>query len=182
MDKGINKTFIKENIFPHPKINYEPLRGYEDIYFKVLWKFFLDKTNSEKPAGAFVTWWKKGTLTEDNLHARMMEYVIKRKKTMKEQERNLREDAKNSQESKGNLTVSEIDLKNSFGLGSFSIEGFKEEYPDTYQKILKGINNNYESTFKSLNQKFDPNKYRKAIEDKVYHDCLEWYNSARLSR
>ncbi len=180
--KGINKAFIKENIFPHPKINYEPLRGYEDIYFKILWKFFSDKTNSEKPAGAFVTWWKKGTLTEDNLHARMMEYVIKRKKNITEQERSLREGGKKEQESNYDLTISEIDLKNSFGLGSFSIEKFKKEYPDTYQRILKQINNNYESTFKSLNQKFDPNKYRKAIEDKVYHDCLEWYTANKSSK
>lgn len=179
VEKGINKAFVKENIFAHPKINYEPLKGYEDIYFKVLWKFFSDKTNSEKPAGAFVTWWKKGTLTEDNLHARMMEYVIKRKKSMSEKERNLREDSKNEQEFQEDLTISEINLEDAFGIGRFNIERFKADYPDTYQKILKGINNNYENTFKSLNQEFDPNKYRKAIEDKVYHDCLEWYTASK---
>ena len=74
---------------------------------------------------------------------------------------------------------SEINPEDSFGLGRFNIEKFKANYPDTYQKILKGINNNYESTFKSLNQEFDPNKYRKAIEDKVYHDCLEWYTASK---
>lgn len=177
--KGVNKTFVKEQIFTHPKINYEPLKGYEDIYFKVLWKFFQDKTNSNKPAGAFVTWWKKGTLTEDNLHARMMEYVIKRKKTMTEKERNLREDAKNGFDGGDDLTISDIDLKGVFNIGQFDIEKFKADYPDTYQKILQGINSNYENTFKSLNQEFDPNKYRKAIEDKVYHDCLEWYTAAK---
>ncbi len=181
VSKGINKSFIKENIFTHNKINYEPLRGYEDIYFKVLWKFFSDKTNSEKPAGAFVTWWKKGTLTEDGLHARMMEYVINRKKTMTEKERNLREGNKLDVHLNDNLTISEIDLKNAFAKSNFDIEQFKIEYLDTYQKILKKVNNDYENTFKSLNQEFDPQKYRKAIEDKVYFNCLEWFNSARFS-
>ncbi len=179
--KGVNKAFIKENIFTHPKLNYEPLKGYEDIYFKVLWKFFADKTNSEKPAGAFVTWWKKGMLTEDGLHARMMEYVINRKKSMTEKERNLREFDKASLGNSEDLTISEIDLNAGFALKNFKIEKFKSDYPDTYQKILKKINNNYQNTFKSLNQEFDANKYRKAIEDKVYHDCLEWYTSKRQS-
>ncbi|MFT5169042.1 MAG: hypothetical protein ACI8P3_004289 [Saprospiraceae bacterium] len=177
--KGINKVFIKENIFTHHKINYEPLKGYEDIYFKVLWKFFSDKTNSDKPAGAFVTWWKKGTLTEDGLHARMIEYVINRKKTMTEKERNHREGSRMDFGVKENITISEIDLKKAFAKSNFDIESFKADYPDTYQKILKRIKNDYEDTFKSLNQEFDPEKYRKAIEDKVYHHCQDWYTSMR---
>lgn len=180
--KGVNKSFIKEHIFTHHKINYEPLRGYEDIYFNVLWKFFADKTNSDKPAGAFVTWWKKGTLTEDGLHARMMEYVINRKKMMTEKERNLREGERNNLDHTKDITISEVDLNNSFTIGNFNIETFKKNYPDAYQKILKRINNNYETTFKSLNQEFDPNKYRKAIQDKVQHDCLEWYTAMKQSR
>lgn len=171
--KGVNRMFIKEQIFNHPKINYEPLRGYEDIYFKILWKFFSDKTNSEKPAGAFVTWWKKGTLTEDGLHARMMEYVINRKKTMTNKERLLREEEKTN--ANGDLTISEINLEAAFSLSNFNIEKFKAEHSATYQKILNQVNKDYETTFNSLNQKFDANKYRKAIEDKVYHKCLQWF-------
>ena len=181
VSKGVNKSFIKENIFTHNKINYEPLRGYEDIYFKVLWRFFSDKTNAEKPAGAFVTWWKKGTLTEDGLHARMMEYVINRKKTMTEKERNHREGSRLGNELNNDLTISEIDLKNTFSKNNFDIERFKAEYPDTYQQILKRINADYENTFKSLNQEFDPEKYRKAIEDKVFYNCLEWFTAMRQS-
>lgn len=179
--KGVNKAFIKDHIFTHPKVNYEPLRGYEDIYFNMLWKFFSDKTNAEKPAGAFVSWWKKGTLTEDGLHARMMEYVINRKKNMTEKERKLRDDERSGANHHKDITISEVNLGHSFNLNQFNIERFKADYPDTYQKILKKINQNYESTFKSLNQEFNPNKYRKAIEDKVYHDCLEWYTAMKQS-
>lgn len=176
-EKGINKTFIKEKIFKHNKVNYEPLRGYEDIYFKMLWKFFSDKTNAEKPAGAFVSWWKKGTLTEDGLHARMVEYVINRKKAMTEKERKLRDQAQQDLQNSDSLTIGQIDITNPFKnkKAGFNIEYFKRSHPDTYQRILKQVKEEYESTFKALNQVFHPEKYRKAIEDKVYHNCLEWY-------
>lgn len=174
IEKGINKTFVKEIILKDDKVQYEPLIGYEDIYFKMLWKFFTDKSNASKPAGAFVTWWKKGTLTEDALHARMVEYVIKRKKSMTEKERRLREDEKLQTSVSEDITISEIDLSGAIGNRAFSIDQFKADHPAVYQKILRKVRQDYEQTFKELNQEFDANKYRKAIQDKVYHTCLDW--------
>lgn len=172
-DKGINKTFVKEIILKDDKVQYEPLRGYEDIYFKMLWKFFMDKSNSPKPAGAFVSWWKKGMLTEDSLHARMIEYVLNRKKSMTEKERLLREEERQIL-GEEDVTISEIDLSAAIGNRAFSIDQFKSDHPAVYQKILRKIRKDYEQTFKELEQEFDANKYRKAIEDKVYHTCLDW--------
>jgi plasmid replication initiation protein len=86
-EKGINATFVLETIFTNPKVNYEPLKGFEDIYFHAMWSFFDSKSQSKQKAGAFVNWFKSGKLTEDGLHARLIETVLERRKTMKDTER-----------------------------------------------------------------------------------------------
>ena len=91
---SVNKTFIIEKVLSDPKVNYQPLIGYEDIYMKILWKFLNEKSNATEKAGAFVDWWKKGKLTEDNLHARMVEVVLKKKNEMSNNERDRREATK----------------------------------------------------------------------------------------
>lgn len=173
-EKGINKTFIRDQILNHPKVKYMPLQGYEDLYTRFLWKFFSDKSNSDKPAGAFVSWWKKGRLTEDGLHARMVEMVIKRKKSMSQEERDQRE---NAQKQKPPEEKKKEKITFRMGNLTFNIEQFKAEYPDQYQSILKKVRQDYEDAFQSLDQQFDADKYRKAIEDKVYHYCLEWFQN-----
>ena len=91
---SVNKTFIIEKVLTDPKVNYQPLIGYEDIYMKILWKFLNEKSNATEKAGAFVDWWKKGKLTENNLHARMVEVVLKKKNEMSHSERDRREATK----------------------------------------------------------------------------------------
>ncbi len=86
-EKGINATFVLETIFKDPKVNYEPLRGFEDLFFFEMWSFFDAKSQSKQKAGAFVNWFKSGKLTEDGLLARLIENVLERRKTMNQTER-----------------------------------------------------------------------------------------------
>lgn len=93
--EGINKTFIVNNILEHPKLKYEVVKGFEDIYIKKSWKFFLTKTRAKNLPGTFVNWWKNGKLTNDNLHAKHCEEIVKHKKNLTSEEadnRNLAKD------------------------------------------------------------------------------------------
>lgn len=93
---------------------------------------------------------------------------------MTQKERRLREQEKSNTYIAEDITISEIDLSGAIGKRSFSIDQFRTDHPARYQKILRKIHQDYEQTFKELEQEFDSNKYRKAIEDKVYHTCLQW--------
>lgn len=177
-EKGVNGKFITMQIFRDPKFNYEPLQGYEDLYIKAVWKFFTDKSNSPSPAGAFVTWWKNGKFTEDNFHAHMIELVINKRKTMKESERNRRDSSKNNEilQTESNNGVGEYmeTIQLNMNKPKFDLEHFKEMYPQVYRAILNRVKKEYENAFLDANQPFDPHKYRKAIEAKVYHECSTW--------
>ncbi len=177
-EKGVNKRFIVDQVLGHEKLTYEPLRGYEDLYMKAIWKFFMDKTNADKPAGAFVSWWKKGRLTENQLHARMMEHILNRKKAMNEEELMQREDNK-----KGTMATvkAKVHLKSvevhqfANKLQPFNLEYFKEEYPDQYRSFLTEVNTNFKEQINSAGQQFNPLKFRQVIETQVYHKCRNWY-------
>lgn len=93
--EGINKTFIAEKILDHPMLKYEMIKGFEDIYIKLIWKFFLDKTRAKNLAGTFVNWWKNGRFTDENLHAKHCELIIEHKKTLTSEEADNRDLAKN---------------------------------------------------------------------------------------
>jgi plasmid replication initiation protein len=81
-ERSINAGFILDTILAHPKVKYEPLRGFEDIYFQIMWHFFESKAKSKEKAGAFVNWFKNGRLTEDALHARFTEGVLEKRRSM----------------------------------------------------------------------------------------------------
>jgi hypothetical protein len=85
-ERSINVGFILDTILVHPKVKYEPLRGFEDIYFQLMWHFFDSKTKSKEKAGAFVNWFKNGRLTEDALHARFTEGVLEKRRLMSNSE------------------------------------------------------------------------------------------------
>ncbi len=181
-DKGVNKSFILQQVFGHKKLQYEPLQGYEDIYIKALWKFFSEKSNAEKPAGAFVTWWKNGRLTNDQLHARMVEHVIKRKKAMSEDELMQREDDKHRTLEEASATPSNIGASALPQVGHvqpFNLAFFKSEYPEKYRNILVEVNSNFQTQVEEAGQSFNPAKFRKVIENQVLHKCREWYERNR---
>ncbi len=74
--KGVNKSFIMEEVLQHKNLQYEVVKGFEDVYIKRLWHFLEQKSKSRSIAAAFVTWWKKGKLTASNLHAGLVESIL----------------------------------------------------------------------------------------------------------
>ncbi len=94
VQKGVGEKFVLQDLFPHKKFNYSPLIGYEDLYVKRLWKHFLSKTKSNNKPATFVSWWRKGYLTEDQVHSKLLEEVVELKKMMSVNERDNREQAK----------------------------------------------------------------------------------------
>lgn len=190
---GVNPKFILDKILTDPKVNMEPLKGFEDIYMKILWKFFNEKTNATQKAGAFVEWWKKGKLTEENLHARMVEVVIRKKNAMSTSERDRREMAKpmNQVEYGNYLEKEQNEFRNTnrvgedFKIGSrfkkknFDTEGFRNEFPTEYLQIVQQVKKEYSAALESLGQEVDFNKYQGAIEDKVEFRCKEWWEKER---
>jgi hypothetical protein len=66
----------------HPKLNYEILAGFEDVYIQIIWQFLETKSTVKEKAGAFVSWWKNERFTKDTAHARFVEAVASRRKTM----------------------------------------------------------------------------------------------------
>ena len=184
---SVNKKFIIEKVLAHEKVRYEPLKGYEDIYMKIVWKFLNEKSNAEKKAGAFVDWWKKGKLTEDNLHARMVEVVLKKKNEMSNTERDRREETKQmnkaeygeylekeQNEYRAANRVGEAAVGYKIKRKGFNLDEFKRHYSQKYLEIMEAVKMEYVKAFESLNQEVDFNKYQNAIEDKVRFRCKEW--------
>ena len=175
--KGVNKTFVIHQVLGHEKLRYELIRGYEDLYMRAIWKFFADKSNSDNLPATFVTWWKKDILVNDQLHARMMEYVLQRKKAMNEEEIMQREDNKRRTmvASSAAPVLKSVDVHQAATtLQAFNIEKFKEEYPEQYKAFLVEVKQKFEKQIQNAGQHFDPNKFRQAIETQVYHKCKIW--------
>lgn len=201
-EKGVNKSFILTEILNHPKVSYEPLKGFEDVYIKIVWAFFKKKTTAKKLAGAFVTWWKKGRLTEDNLHAKNCELVIDHKKRMTEEKLNNRLMAKNmtkkefidfkkQQKSNGHHSSqgeSLNDESRKFEFANiaskvksqeFDLAFFQKEYPEAYEEIYKNTLTEFKEQMDRVEVAFDMNKYKKAIENNVLAKCKEWMKTAQ---
>ena len=193
---GVNKTFVIEKVLTDPKVNYQPLKGFEDVYMKILWKFLNEKSNADSKAAAFVDWWKKGKLTEDNLHARMVEVVLKKKNEMSDSERDRREATKqmNKTEYGKYLEKEQNEFRAANGAGEelefgakikskgFSIDVFKNQFPKQYMNAVEEVKMEYVKAFESLNQEVDFNKYQNAIEDKVRFRCKEWWEKQELKK
>ncbi|MGK0389192.1 MAG: hypothetical protein ACI94Y_001932 [Maribacter sp.] len=188
VEKEVNKAFIVDKMFSHPKMQYEPLTGYEDIYFDLVWKFFLKKTKSRNKAGAFVTWWKRGRLTEDSLHAKMIEAVQHKKKTLPHGVMENRESAKSmtvaefrefirgrksNQKLNTDLGITPPDKQIArLGRRPFSFHDFKREYTDAYQKIAKERKAAFMKDYKSYEK---DSKLQKMLEDSIATHCEQWH-------
>ena len=164
--KGVNKSFIVNDILSHPKVNYAPLKSYEDVYIELLWKFFSNKTKSQQKAGAFVNWWKNGKLTEDSLHARLVELVLAHRK-----------------ENESSNSFSPYALSNQIGRGKteiFSLEQFKMNNPGIFKKIQEEVRQGYTKALEDAQQDVDLSKYQKSIDNQVYHKCKAWAQQATV--
>ncbi len=188
-EKDVNKAFIVDKMFPHPKLQYEPLVGYEDIYFDLVWKFFLKKTKSKNLAGAFVTWWKRGRLTEDSLHAKMIEAVQHKKKTLPPGVLENRESAKNmtveefrefirgqklgQPKGKRPLNIQSPDHQMSrVGKPPFRLEAFKKKYPSIYAQIEEERTQAFMKDYKDF---LNNGRVRKMLTDSIASHCEQYY-------
>ncbi|MEM6966177.1 MAG: replication initiation protein [Bacteroidota bacterium] len=186
---GVNRVFVVDQVLRDPKVNYAPLKGFEDVYMKILWKFLKEKSNSKSKAATFVTWWKRGKLTENNLHARMVEVVLKKKNEMSDSERDRREATKqmNKLEYGKYLEKEQNEFRAANAVGEtiqiggkpkrrgFNVDWFKNQFPNQYMGYLQEVKTEYVKAFESLGQEVDFAKYQNAIEDKVRFRCKEWW-------
>lgn len=60
----VNHGFLLDECLPHTCLKHEVVIGYEDIFLRLLWGRFNTYTKASKKGGAFVTWWRRGRLTE----------------------------------------------------------------------------------------------------------------------
>jgi len=185
--KGVNQSFIINYVLNHTRLQAEPVQGYEDLYIKGLWNFFISKTTATKAAGAFVNWWKNGKLTSDALHARIVEAVVNRKKMMTDKERDRRKQASTMTAKAFREWVAQDDLPQKdvkipvmpqkLKSRIFDIAEFQQAYPHQHHEIYQQVLAKYQEAHNNLNMHFDINKYQKAIDDKVNHQCEQWYRA-----
>lgn len=204
-EKSINKTFIVTKILEHPKLKYEVVKGYEDIYIKYIWAFFKEKTRSKNLAGTFVNWWKNERLTDENLHAKYCELLVQHQKNLNLEELDNRNLAKTmfaddflklieerkhqpkndilsikvtAQKSKKAIPLSDLMATNEKEIDTkryFNFESFKHHYGKQFNIFMDKVIIDYKSTIESTGQTFDFNKYSKAIEQSVKVLCEEWW-------
>lgn len=196
VEKEVNKAFIVDKVLNHVQIKYEPLQGFEDMYIRIVWTFFIKKTTSKNLAPAFVTWWKKGRLTEAELHAKHIEEVTKLRTRLSEDERSLRIVAKNmsftnfeSYQKELDNSTTKVDITVFEGVSdkldmsqttetitttkskSFDFIVFKKNYPQVYKELYQKVLAEYK---KLAGQAFDKNKFEKSIMDNTKQKCKEW--------
>ena len=149
-EKGVNKAFITDKIMSHPKVKYEPIQGFEDIFITQLWYFFLKRTKAQVKPAAFVQWWKNGRLTREETQAVVMEETAKRVKEMTEREVDFRRlshtmtrakydnytDKLRLEMAQKNNPVEVKPLKKQKS-GVFKMADFRRDYPNIYQNILE---------------------------------------------
>jgi plasmid replication initiation protein len=202
--KGINRAFIIDKILTHPKLNYEPLVGFEDMYIRVVWAFFKKKTNSSNLAPTFVTWWKNDRLTEPGLHARHLENVMELKNRLSSDDKGLRYASKNMtftefEEYKENInkssSIQSTDLikdlaskvrmpKNEETFTSskkkaFDFGQFKKDYPQIYQQEYNVILSEFKENCQKAGFPFDKNKFEKSIVGSTIEKCKQWLENQK---
>lgn len=160
-EMGVNKAFILDKILVHPNFNYELLRGYEDVYIKMLWDWFVKKTKSAEKAPAFVSWWKNGRLTREDIHWQLVEVLRQRIKKEENQQTTI---FGNTIESSKKSSAPKIGDK----LHPFDIENFKKEYPSVYQEIADERHLAF-ADFKEL-----PN-FSQMLSNSIESHCEQWW-------
>ncbi len=193
-DYDVNKAFIIDKMFSHPKMQYEPLIGYEDIYFDLVWNFFLKKTKSTNKAAAFVTWWKRGRLTEDSLHAKMIEAVQHKKKLFPPGVLENRESAKNMtvaefrefirgkrqvKKKKEPLSISTPEQQMSrVGKKVFSFSEFKKNYKEIYKKIAKERESAFLKDYADFKEQ---TQLKTMLQESIKSHCEQWWKKNQMS-
>ena len=148
-EKGVNRAFIIDKILAHPKLKYESIAGYEDVFVNLLWQYFLKRTKARVKPAAFVQWWKNGRLTREDTYAAVTEATRARIKEMTQREIDFRRIAdkmtraeyqKYTDELRAEAALKKtqpaqpvIKIQKS---GSFKMAEFRKNHPEIYQRIL----------------------------------------------
>jgi plasmid replication initiation protein len=170
---GINKAFIVDNILVHPNFNYELLRGCEDEYLKILWQWFSKKTKSEVKAAAFVSWWKNGRLTREDVHWQIVEILRQRFKNKEKKmptifdsfQKNDVEPIKRPEKVK-NIPIQSPKPLNKKGM--FSFEKFKTEHPSVFERIGA-------ERAAAFNEFKDIPNYELLLKNSIESHCEQWW-------
>jgi hypothetical protein len=157
---SVNKAFIVDKILNHPNFNYELLRGYEDVYIKMLWDWFVKKTKSDEKAPAFVSWWKNGRLTREDIHWRLVEALRLKLKNQDKKQTTIFNPVLET----GN-TLQAIRLGEK--LLPFNIDNFKKDQPTVYQQIADDRFQAF-AEFKNL-----PN-FQQMLKNSIESHCEQW--------
>jgi hypothetical protein len=181
-EKGVNKAFITDKILSHPKVKYEPIQGFEDIFITQLWNFFLKRTKAQSKPGAFVQWWKNGRLTREETHVAVMEQTMKRVKEMTDREVDFRRLSNKMTRTDYNAYTDKLKAEiarkgkgqertvlRKQKSGIFKMADFRRDYPDIYQRILQERTIAYEKLRNASN-------YQNILASSVRAYCETFYN------
>lgn len=169
--KGVNGKFIVQQILVHKQLKYEFVQGFEDMYIKLLWQFFLKKTKATKKAGAFVSWWKNGKLTSEILNAKIVEKLHLQKRGLSKAAMKNRLLAKGMTHLAFKALQKEQQPKQkpviSIGI-NFDFEQFKLDFPKQYL-LIKEQRKQYFEPFKKAGN------YGQLLENSVKGYCEKWF-------
>jgi plasmid replication initiation protein len=170
---GINKAFIVDNILVHPNFNYELLRGCEDEYLKILWQWFSKKTKSDVKAAAFVSWWKNGRLTREDVHWQIVEILRQRFKNKEKKAPTIFDSLQNTEPNpiKKVEKVKNIPIQINRPInkkGVFDFEKFKTEHPSVLERISSERLSAFDE-FKEI-----PN-YTLLLKNSIESHCEQWW-------
>ncbi len=158
---SVNKAFILDKILVHPNFHYELLKGYEDVYLKMLWEWFIKKTKSDEKAPAFVSWWKNGRLTREDIHWRLVEALRQKLKTQESKQKTI-----------FNQTVETPNTQHANRVGEkllpFNPENFKKEHPSVYQQIS-------EERYQAFAEFKDLPNFSQMLKNSVDAHCEQWW-------
>lgn len=170
-DKGVNGQFILEQILSHKQLKYESTIGFEDIYLKLLWQFFLKKTKATKKAGAFVSWWKNGKLTSDILYAKIVDKLHIQKSSLSKNALKNRLLAKDMNHGAFKALMKEqpSEKKPIISIGiNFNFDDFKRNFPQQYS-LIKEHRKDFFKPFKNAAN------YEQLLENSVKGYCEKWF-------
>lgn len=90
---SVNEVFILDTIFSNPALNHERIKGYEDVFFRIVFEYIQKHSKAKSHAAAFVSWWKKGLLTKPEKLAQLIDQLINWQHKISEAEKDTRRTA-----------------------------------------------------------------------------------------
>lgn len=194
----INFGFLLDEVFTHPCTKQEVIIGYEDVFFRMLWNRFLTYTKASKKAGAFVSWWRKGRLTEGNHYWATIETLSKHKNKVPSKEADIRAEmaryshgnykqkmldkatnAKSNKSSAPKVEVPQIAKTIPTKRTTFDIQKFQIQFPEVYEQIKEDLSEQLRQIYLGSVNKSDltvaqNREIAQKVEQMLPHRCLVW--------